>query len=164
MGAAERPHGLCSQRLEAGRGTASKRYRPACAGASLSKTVLGVGLCRMRDGRCYPGAPRRPPRRRLGLRLHRETGRILCGLLAIASVSVLTLLLLHCPLFAVLRGGPADQHVTMHAGRPPLFAVIAPNQKASLRAQGCRSSLSSIRPSAANLPARPGLPLRKGEA
>ena len=80
--------------------------------------------------------------RREGLRLHRETGRLLCGLLAIASVSVLTLLLLHCPLFAVLRGGPADQHVTMHAGRPPLLPSSPQSAETYLRAWGYPSAVS----------------------
>ena len=46
------------RRLKAGRGKALGGCWLACVGACSSKTVAAVGLCRVYDVRCYPGAPR----------------------------------------------------------------------------------------------------------
>ena len=152
----------CSLRLEAGRDTASERCRSVCAGACLSKTVFGVGLCRMRDDRYYPDAPRRPLRRRLGLRFHRETGRILCGLLAIDSVSMLTPLQPQCP---PLVFSAAPMPINMPQCMPAVrrFCRHRPNQQASLRAWSYLVGRGIKRYSRTFLRVW-GYPLQRGEA
>ena len=76
---------------------------------------------------------------------------------------MLTLLQLPCPpLVFSAAAMPISMSQYMPAGRR--FCRHRPNQQASLRAWGCRSQTRAKAGESANVPARLGLPLRKGEA